>query len=162
MELFKLVWRNLVKHKVRTFLTVGSLVVAFFLLCTLRTLVTTIQSGADAASASRLIVQSAVSLFVDLPQAYQTKIQTVEGLQEISKWQWFGGYYQSERNRFAQFAVDPESTLEIYPEIEIIEGSKEDFERNQRGVLVGDELVRKYGWKLGDTCLLYTSDAADE
>ena len=143
MDLFRIVWRNLVRHKVRTFLTVGSLVVAFFLLCTLRTLVTTIQSGADAASASRLIVQSAVSLFVDLPQSYQTKIQGVEGIQEISKWQWFGGYYQNERNRFAQFAVDPAQTLSIYPEMEIIDGSQEAFERSQRGVLVGEELVKK-------------------
>ena len=151
MELFRLVWRNLARHKVRTFLTIGSLVVAFFLLCTLRTLVTTIQAGADAASASRLIVQSAVSLFVDLPQSYQTKIQAVDGIQEISKWQWFGGYYQNERNRFAQFAVDPEQTMSIYPEMEIIEGSKEAFERSKRGVLIGEGLVDKYGWKLGDT-----------
>ena len=151
MDLLRLVWRNLVRHKVRTFLTIGSLVVAFFLLCTLRTLVTTIQSGADAASASRLIVQSAVSLFVDLPQSYQAKIQGVDGIQEISKWQWFGGYYQTERNRFAQFAVDPEQTLSIYPEMEIVEGSREAFEQSQRGVLVGEELAKKYDWKLGDT-----------
>ncbi|MCA9317997.1 MAG: ABC transporter permease, partial [Planctomycetes bacterium] len=68
MDLARLVWRNLGRRKLRTTLTMASLVVAFFLLCTLRSLVTTLQSGADAASASRLIVQSAVSLFVDLPQ----------------------------------------------------------------------------------------------
>ncbi|QDV09903.1 Macrolide export ATP-binding/permease protein MacB [Planctomycetes bacterium Poly30] len=151
MDLLRLVWRNLWRRKLRTFLTVGSLVVAFFLLCTLRTLVTTIQSGADAASASRLIVQSAVSLFVDLPQSYQTKIQSVPGIEGISKWQWFGGYYQEERNRFAQFAVDPAETLEIYPEMQITEGSAEAFEKQRRGALIGTGLVEKYGWKLGDT-----------
>lgn len=149
MDILKLVWRNLVRRKLRTFLTIASLVVAFFLLCTLRTLVTTIQSGADTASASRLIVQSAVSLFVDLPLSYQSKIQAVPGIEQISKWQWFGGYYQEERNRFAQFAVDPEQTLEIYPEMEIIEGSREAFLGNRRGALVGEGLVAKYGWELG-------------
>lgn len=151
MDLLRLVWRNLWRRKLRTFLTVGSLVVAFFLLCTLRTLVTTIQAGADSASASRLIVQSAVSLFVDLPQSYQTKIQAVSGIEGISKWQWFGGYYQEESNRFAQFAVDPAETLEIYPEMEIIEGSRETFEKARRGALIGTGLAEKYGWSLGDT-----------
>ncbi|MFT5731900.1 MAG: putative ABC transport system permease protein [Planctomycetota bacterium] len=151
MEITRLVWRNLARRKLRTFLTVGSLAVAFFLLCTLRTLVTTLQSGADAASASRLIVQSAVSLFVELPLSYQSKIQSVEGIQGISKWQWFGGYYQEPSNRFAQFAVDPEETLDIYPEMEIIEGSREAFVKQRRGALVGTGLVEKYGWKVGDT-----------
>lgn len=151
MELLRLVWRNLVRRKLRTLLTVGSLVVAFFLLCTLRTLVTTIQAGTDAASASRLIVQSAVSLFVDLPLNYQAKIASVPGIERISKWQWFGGYYQEESNRFAQFAVDPERTLEIYPEMEIVDGSAEAWYGNRRGALVGEGLVARYGWKVGDT-----------
>ena len=149
MDILKLVWRNLLRRRLRTFLTVASLVVAFFLLCTLRTLVTTIQAGTEAASASRLIVQSAVSLFVDLPLSYQNKIQAVPGIERISKWQWFGGYYQEERNRFAQFAVDPEQTLAIYPEMEIIAGSKEAFYNQRRGALVGEGLVEQYGWEVG-------------
>ncbi|MEZ6016205.1 MAG: FtsX-like permease family protein [Planctomycetota bacterium] len=151
MDLARLVWRNLGRRKLRTTLTMASLVVAFFLLCTLRSLVTTLQSGADAASASRLIVQSAVSLFVDLPQSYQSKIATVEGIEHMSKWQWFGGYYQEPRNRFAQFAVDPEETLTIYPEMQVIDGSVEDFYANRRGVLIGEGLVEQFGWKVGDT-----------
>jgi putative ABC transport system permease protein len=151
MELARLVWRNLARRKLRTLLTVASLVVAFFLLCTLRSLVTTLQAGADAASASRLIVQSAVSLFVDLPQSYQAKIAGVDGVERMSKLQWFGGYYQESKNRFAQFAVDPEETLAIYPEMEIIEGSAEAFCTNRRGILIGEGLVDQYGWELGDT-----------
>lgn len=149
MDLSRLVWRNLARRKLRTLLTVSSLVVAFFLLCTLRSLVTTLQSGADAASASRLIVQSAVSLFVDLPQSYQSKIAGVEGVERMSKWQWFGGYFQESKNRFAQFAVDPEETLAIYPEMQIVEGSADAFYENRRGILIGEGLVDQYGWTLG-------------
>ena len=151
MDLLRLVLRNLLRHPLRTLLTMGSLVVAFFLMCTLRTLVTTIQAGTDAASASRLIVQSAVSLFVDLPLSYQAKIESVPGIEHISKWQWFGGYYKEESNRFAQFAVDPERTLDIYPEMEIIDGSREAFFSSRRAALVGEGLVESYGWKVGDT-----------
>ena len=151
MGLGKLVWRNLGRRKLRSFLTVSSLIVALFLLCTLRSLITTIAAGTSAASNQRLIVQSAVSLFVDLPMAYQAKIASVAGVQRISPWQWFGGYYQDESNQFAQFAVDATETLAIYPEMEFIEGSLESFLGNRRGCLIGAGLVEKFGFALGDT-----------
>ena len=150
MDLVRLVWRNLARRKLRTALTVASLVVAFFLLCTLRSLVTTLQAGADAASASRLIVQSAVSLFVDLPQSYQAKIAAVDGVTRISKWQWFGGYYQEERNRFAQFAVDPRETMAVYPEMQVFDGSLDAFYANRQSAVIGEGLAEQYGWKVGD------------
>jgi len=150
MELSRLVWRGLTRRFLRTVLTLASLTVAFFLMCTLRSLVTTLNAGADAASESRLIVQSAVSLFVDLPQSYQPKIDGLDGVARTSKWQWFGGYYQEERNRFAQFAVDPDNLLDIYPEMEIVEGDLAAFKANRRGALIGEGLAEQFGFELGD------------
>ena len=147
----KLIWRNLWRRKLRTILTIGSLIVAIFLLCVLRTFVTTLNSGTQAASSQRLIVQSAVSLFVDLPLNYQTKIDGVEGVDTVLKWQWFGGYYQEESNYFAQFAIDPEATFEVYPEMELIDGSLEAFLANRRGCVIGEGLAQRFGWKIGDT-----------
>ncbi|MEM7305648.1 MAG: ABC transporter permease [Planctomycetota bacterium] len=151
MKLGLLVWRNLMRRWVRTLLTIGSLIAAFFLLCVLRTLVTTLQTGAATASDRRLWVQSAVSLFVDLPLSYQAKIESVPGVVETAKWQWFGGYYQEPANQFAQFAVDPEETFDIYPEMEIVDGSIEGFYGNRRGCVVGQGLVDQFGWEVGDT-----------
>ena len=151
MTRLKLILRNLTRNRLRTFLTFGALVVAFFLLVTLRSLITTLSAGVDAASARRLIVQSAVSLFVALPEAYQPKIAGVEGVSSIGKWQWFGGYYQDPGNRFAQFAVDPEELLGMYPEIDLVGGSEEAFLADQRACLVGASLAEKYGWELGQS-----------
>ena len=75
------------------------------------------------------MVQSAVSLFVELPLSYQAKIAEVQGVENICKWQWFGGYYQEPGNFFAQFAVDPETLFAMYPEIEIVAESQEPFLR---------------------------------
>ena len=36
-----------------------------------------------------------------------------------TKFQWFGGYYQSMKNWFGQFAVDPEALFDIYPECHV-------------------------------------------
>ncbi|MCO5171288.1 MAG: ABC transporter permease [Planctomycetes bacterium] len=145
-----LIARNLLAHPVRTLLTTCSLVIAVFLICTLRSLVIGLTAGVDAASSSRLVVQSAVSLFVDLPLAYQGKIAGVPGVRQTCKFQWFGGYYQDPSNFFAQFGVDADRFYESYPEVEVIAGDPAAFLTTRTGCLIGRELSRRYGWKVGD------------
>ena len=147
----RLVVRNLTRHKLRMALTIASLAVAVFLLIVLRTLVVALEAGVRAASTDRLIVQSAVSLFVNLPRSYEQKMRQVEGVADVTKFQWFGGIYQDRSNFFAQFGVDPERLLSIYPEMEIVEGSAEDLRLNRDAALVGEALMKRFGWKLGDT-----------
>lgn len=151
MAPLRLVQRNLTRHPLRSLLTVASLAVALFLLCVLRSLITTLESGLAAANPNRLVVQSAVSLFVDLPLSYQPRIETVPGVLRTCKWQWFGAYYREETNQFSQFAVDPDRLLDLFPrELEIVEGSPETWRRDLAGALVGGDLARQFGWKLGD------------
>jgi putative ABC transport system permease protein len=149
MDLTRLVLKNLLKHPLRSVLTAGSLVIALFLLCTLRSLVTTLDAGAKAARSDRLWVQSAVSLFVDMPQAYVPKIEAVDGVVEACRWQWFGGYYQDRANFFGQFAVDGAELFEMYPEIEVVAGTQEDFLAKRTACMVGGGLARQFGWKVG-------------
>lgn len=150
MDLFRLVTRNLLRHPLRTLLTMGSLVVAFFLMCTLRSLVTTLEAGANAAASDRLWVQSAVSLFVEMPLSYPSRIAQIDGVEKVCKWQWFGGYYQDESNFFAQFAVDPIELLECYPEVVFVEGDSESFLGRRDTCLVGEGLASQFDWKVGD------------
>ena len=142
----KLIWRNLLRHKLRVLLTAGSLTVAFFLMCVLRALVVSLDSGVKEASSERLVVQSAVSLFVNLPASYQGKIEAIDGVEETMKMTWFGGYYQETSNMFAQFAVDPERIERVYPEIKIVSGSWEDFRTSRTACLIGKDTAAKYGW----------------
>jgi putative ABC transport system permease protein len=144
-----LIARNLRAHPLRSVLTAGSLVVAVFLICFLRSLVVALHAGVDSASSSRLVVQSAVSLFVDLPLAYQGKIDGVPGVAKTCVFQWFGGYYQDPGNFFAQFGVDHDRFFESYPEVELLEGAEADFVAKRTGCLIGDQLAQKFGWKVG-------------
>ncbi len=146
----RLVFRNLTNHWVRTLLTIGSLTVAVFLLCFLRSVLISIDSAVVSSASNRLISQSAVSLFVTLPLSYQGKIDQVSGVAGTTKMNWFGGYYQTQENFFAQFAVDADRLLPNYPEIEIVEGSIEAFVQNRTACLIGTNLRDNYGWKVGD------------
>jgi putative ABC transport system permease protein len=146
-----LVVLQLLKHPIRSLLTMGSLTVALFLLCLLTSLVTTLEAGVEAADSRRLWVQSAVSLFVDLPASYQPKIAAVPGVKRTAKWQWFGGYYQDPSNFFAQFAVDPEELFALWPELKVVGGTEEAFLRRRNSCVIGKGLAEQFGWKVGDT-----------
>lgn len=146
-----LIPRNLFAHPVRTLLTLASLVVAVFLIVYLETVVSSLDAGVEAASADRLVVQSAVSLFVNLPESYQSKIEAVPGVREVAKWQWFGGNYQEPGNFFPKFGVDADRLLDLYPEYEIVSGSAEGFVKERDACLIGTGLAERFGFKVGDT-----------
>lgn len=149
--ILKLILRNLGAHPWRTLLTTGSVFLAVFLVCFLRATVSTLTSSIEQASTQRLWVQSAVSLFVDLPLAYENKLRGVDGVEWVSKWQWFGGVYQDDSNFFAQFGVDHDTLLKSYPEMTIVAGDYEKFSANRTGCIIGKDIADKYGFEVGGT-----------
>ena len=151
MFLFRLLLKNAFRHRLRTLLTMVGLVVAICAFGLLRTIVDAWYNGADATSSTRLITRNAISLTFPLPLNYAERIRAVEGVSRISWANWFGGIYITERNFFAQFAVDPESYLSLYPEFKISEDERQAFLRDRQGCVIGAKLARKFGWKVGDT-----------
>lgn len=151
MFLFRLLLKNAFRHKLRTILTMVGLVVAICAFGLLRTIVDAWYAGVDATSSTRLITRSAISLTFPLPLNYAERIRGVDGVSHVSWANWFGGIYISERNFFAQFAIDGPSYLALYPEFKLTDKEKQDFERDRQGCIIGAKLARKFGWKLGDT-----------
>lgn len=146
----RVVWKNLTRHPLRTLLTAGSLAVAIFLLSTLHAFLNALDAGISDSRDDRAIVQSAVSLFVGLPLSYQSKIESVPGVETSCKWQWFGGYYQDEANFFSQFGVDQDTLCTVYPEIEVVAGSLDEFQSRRTACMVAEGLCDAFQWKLGD------------
>jgi putative ABC transport system permease protein len=146
----KLLLRNLLGHPVRAALTLLSVTVAVFLLCVLDAANRGLDAAVATASRTRLWVQSAVSLFVDLPPAYEQKIAATPGVESVVRFQWFGGVYRDPSNFFAQFAVDAEKWHASYPEIEVTDGSLKDWVAARTNCLIGVDLANRFGWKVGD------------
>jgi putative ABC transport system permease protein len=145
-----LVWRNLMRRPMRSLLTILSLAIAIFLICGLRTLVTTINAGVEAADSRRLAVMSATGLFVELPMRYQQRIDQIDGVEHSTKFQWFGGYYRTPKNFFGQFAVDPEAMVAMYPECQVPPEQRDAFLRGRTSCLIGRQLASEFGWRIGD------------
>lgn len=151
MFTLRLLLKNAFRHKLRTLLTLVGLVVAICAFGLLRTIVDAWYAGVEASSSTRLITRNAISLTFPLPLNYAERVRGVEGVSGVSWANWFGGIYQTERNFFPQFAIEPASYLDLYPEYRLSEAERTAFIRDRQGAVVGRKIADKFGWKLGDT-----------
>jgi putative ABC transport system permease protein len=150
MKFFPLVWRNLLRRKVRTTFTLLSVFVAFVLYGILMAIKMAFGAGVTIAGAERLMMIDKISLINPIPLSYQQRISSTEGIVDISHANWFGGIYQDPKNFFANMAVDPESWLRIYPEFTVPEDQKKAWLADRTGAVVGADLAKRFGWKVGD------------
>lgn len=157
MSLTKLVIKNLLRHPIRSALTALGAMVAIFLLIFLRSIVTSLDDAVDDVASDRVITYSAVSLFQALPANYINKLNTVDGVEIISRMQWFGGIYKDPSNFFAQFAVDENVFQELYGECKLDEASWQKWADNRKGCIVGSGLAERFGWSVGDQVQLIGS-----
>jgi putative ABC transport system permease protein len=157
MRFFPYVFKNLFRKKTRSILTLGSILVLLFAICIMGTLLATLgRDPTEGKGMYRLVVRHKVSLTNFIPEAYGEKIRQLGGIQDMSIWCWFGGKYvdYSAKNQFARFAVQPDQFLKVFDEAKVVEGSAEDWVSDRSGALVGDLLMQKYGWKLGQKITL--------
>jgi len=149
MFLPKLIFRNALRHRLRTLLTLVGLAVAVLAYGLLQTVVDAWYAGAAAASATRLVTRSSISLTFFLPVSYESRIRGVEGVTRIARSNWFGGIYREPKNFFPQFAVS-DSYLDLYPEFILPPDQRIAFQRDRKGCLVGRQLADQFGFKVGD------------
>jgi putative ABC transport system permease protein len=150
MKFLHLVWRNLMRRKIRTVITVLTIMVAFVLFGALMAIRAAFSMGIDVAGADRLMMIHKVSIIQSLPRSYGDRIRTTEGVTELSHANWFGGYFQEPSNFVQSMAVDPESWLRMYPEFELPEDQKKAWLGNRVGAVIGVDLAKRLNWKIGD------------
>ena len=150
MKYLHLIWAALFRRKTRTMLTLVSIIAAFLLFGLLDAVrVSFEQAGRSANGAERLQTQSRLSFIQTLPQGLGAQIAAVEGVKDVAYENWFGGAYQDPHNQIFTFAVSP-NYLDIYPEVEVDPAQRKAWDNAQDGILAGETLIKKYGWKIGD------------
>ena len=149
MKYFPLIWRNLLRRKVRTIFTLASIFIAFVLYSFLMVVQTAFSMGVELAGADRLMLMHRVSLIQLLPISYLQQIRTTPGVIRAGHATWFGGTYQDNANQFAVMAVDP-AYFNLYPEARVPDDQLKAWLADRQGAVVGRATAQKYGWKLGD------------
>jgi putative ABC transport system permease protein len=149
--------RNTFRNKRRSVLTMLSISFSLLLLTLMMSIWRTFyidQGPPDAVK--RIITRDRVSLAFFLPAYYRDKIRTVPGVVAVAPMTYFGNVYKDDRatNSFAQVVTDPEeypkvATDKIVPPDQLLA-----WQKDRTGAMVDVELVKKFGWKIGDRLTL--------
>jgi len=131
-----------------------SVAIAVFLFASLRAVLDGFNAATEASSSTRIVTQRATSLFFSMPTSHGETIRNTRGVQEVSWANWFGGVYKDPQNFFAQFAIDVESYLRLYPEVQLTPEERQAFLEDRTGCIVGDGLAKRFGFKVGDKITL--------
>jgi putative ABC transport system permease protein len=146
----KLILKNMLRHKLRTALTILGIAIAVSAFGLLRTVLTAWNLGVEASAADRLITRQAVSFIFPLPLAYRDRIASVKGVELVTFANWFGGVYIDKKQFFARIAVDAETFFDAYRELLVPPDQLEAFKQDRSGCIIGDQLAQRYNLKIGD------------
>lgn len=150
MKVFKLMFRNALRHKLRTFLTIFGIAIAVVAFGFLRTVVTAWYAGVEMSAANRLVTRNSVSFIFPLPFAYRDRIAQIDGVETVCYANWFGGTYIDKSQFFPRMAVDAETIFDVYPEFVVPPDQLETFKKERNACVVGADLAKQYGFKVGD------------
>ncbi len=150
MKFLHIVWRNLLRRKIRTTFTLLSIFVAFVLFGYLMAVRSAFNMGVELAGADRLMVLNKISLIMPIPSNYGAKLSAIAGVKEVTHANWFGAYYRETRNQFPNMAVDPETWLRMYPEFNLPDEQRKAWLADRQGAIVGADTAKRFGWKVGD------------
>src|SRR5215467_3670786 len=130
MKYVELMWASLFRRKLRTILTLLSVLAAFLLFGLLDSVRSAfLHAGEGIPSADRLITNGKSM---------------------------FGGTYRDPKNPVPIEAYD-EHYLDLYPEWYIPPAQRQAFRKTRTDTLAGEILAKKYNWKIGDRIPLQTN-----
>jgi putative ABC transport system permease protein len=102
----------------------------------------------------RISVHHKAGLTYWLPFAFVHKVRGIPGVAGVNHYSWFGGVYDEPKNMFPNFAVDPQTVEQVWPDYLIDPEAVGRFKRIRNAVLVGEQNMRKFGWRIGQDVTL--------
>ncbi len=150
-------FKNSLRNKRRTILTIASISVSLFLLGMLIAVYHAFYfRAAPPEQALRLVMRNRVSLAFTLPEYYEPKIRQISGVKEVVSRSWFGGQYIDNRPEhfFPRFGTDPERIFNVYPEMKIDPEQLKAFQSERTAAAIGKTLAEKQGLRMGQKITL--------
>lgn len=150
MKFAYIISANLFRKKTRLLLTIGSFATALFLFAFLAVVRDVFNARGAAISANRVIVTNRASVLVPLPLAYDDRIAKIPGVKNVTHINWFAGIYQDQRNSFPQFAIEPETHRQVFPDYLVPDEQWNAFLKDRQGAIAGVQTAERFHWKIGD------------
>ncbi|HKK19068.1 MAG TPA: ABC transporter permease [Opitutales bacterium] len=154
-HLAALSWKQIARHRVRSALTVVGVAAGMFLFTAVQTmqhsLKTVIEGGADKNTLVVYRENRFCPMTSRLPEYYLAEINRIEGVEEAIPIQITVNNCGASLDVIAFRGVPPEALASYNPDLEILEGSYEDWTRRGDAALVGENFARRRGLSPGDT-----------
>jgi putative ABC transport system permease protein len=152
-----LIIANLLRKKLRSTLTLLSIVVAFVLFGYLSAIKQALVGGVSLAGANRLFVRHKTSIIQLLPETYNRRIEGIQGVAKATHFTWFGGHFGDSKHFFPQMPCVPDELFEMYPEFLLPAEQKQTFLHTRAGAIVGRKTADFFHWKVGDRIPILSS-----
>lgn len=150
MKFLHLIWGNLTRKKLRTSLTLLSILVAFVLYGLLCAIKQALVGGVELAGVDRLIVRHKVSIIQLLPESYKARMEKIPGVALAVHQTWFGGVYQDPKNFFMQSPVVPDEFLTMFSEFRLPPAEMAAWKNTRTGAIVGRNTANRFNFRIGD------------
>ena len=158
MKYLPLIWKNVLRKKLRTGLTVSSILLVLTLIVILTSLLQAMQADPSGGKgANRLVVQHATGLGNFLPLSQRQRIEQIPGVVACSPETWFGGVYKDDRpeNWIGQLSADPDIYFDkIFDDAKIDPQVNAEWKATRNGFVAGQKIADKFHWKKGDHIIL--------
>jgi putative ABC transport system permease protein len=158
MKYLSLIWKNVFRKKLRTFLTMSSIFLVLTLIVILTSLLQAMQADPSGGrGANRLVVQHATGLGNFLTLAQRQRIEQVPGVVSVTPQTWFGGVYKDDKpeNWIGQLSADPDIFFDkIFDDAKIDPQVNAEWKATRNGFVAGQKIADKFHWKKGDHIIL--------
>ncbi|MEM1083972.1 MAG: ABC transporter permease [Verrucomicrobiota bacterium] len=154
LNLLTLAWRQLSRHKLRTGLTVLGVASGMFLFTAVETMQRSLSTATETTAADTTLVVYRENRFCPstsrLPESYADEIRAIPGVREVVPIQVVVNNCGASLDVIT-FRGVPEGKLTSYaPEIEVIDGSLEEWRHRSDGALLGEVFAQRRGLSPGD------------
>jgi putative ABC transport system permease protein len=142
VKLFKYIWRNATRNKLRTMLTILSVGFSLALMTVLYGYLSMQDVWAKEAKVyNRIVVLNTQGFSGEVPIAYVDRVRQMDGVKAAVPYSWYGGLYKDEKMPFAQFGTDAKHVFDVWAEFRIAPEQLAAWQKNRRGCVV-DRRIR--------------------
>ena len=154
LNLLRLSWTQLVRHRVRSLLTVLGVASGMFLFTAVETLQRSLAKATEETAADTTLVVYRQNRFCPaasrLPEHYADEIREIPGVRDVIPVQIVVNNCGASLDVITFRGVPDDQLAKFAPEIEVIEGSMEEWQKRGDGALLGQVFAQRRGLKPGD------------
>lgn len=153
-SLLPLAFKQLIRHRLRTTLTVCGVAAGMFLFTAVETLQKSLATATESTAADTTLVVYRQNRFCPstsrLPEHYADEIRRIPGVREVIPVQIVVNNCGTSLDVITYRGVPGDLLKKFAPEIAIIDGDAADWDRRDDAALLGEQFARRRGLKPGD------------